>query len=107
MTTPPSAISTTAVTRSPARILLLGEAALLHQLLVQLLVLRHPLRVLVAGRERRLERALAEVRLELRRVADLLQEADVPVDRRLRHVGRAEDAAQHVVGDVGADRLLD
>src|SRR3989304_452857 len=82
--------------------LLLDEAALFHQLLVQLLGALHPRHVLGARRERGPEGALVEVVLEVLGVVDLLQEADVPVDGLLRHVGGAEDAAEHVVLDVEA-----
>src|SRR5439155_1109986 len=49
-TTPPSKIRIDAVARSAARILLFQQPALGHQLLVELLVVLHPLHVLGAGR---------------------------------------------------------
>src|SRR5262249_20732074 len=84
-TTPPSRTRIDAVARSAARILLLQEPALGHELLVELFVFLHPLDVLGAGREGRLEGAVFHVLLPLRRLGDLFQEGDVPVDRLLRH----------------------
>src|SRR3990170_3809370 len=103
---PPSSISSPAVTRSATRILLLDQTALLHQLLVEPLVRLHPLRVLGAGREGGLERSLADVAFVLRGVRDLAEKADVPLHSLLGHVGWAENAPQHVVGDIGAKASL-
>src|ERR1043166_1100806 len=107
MTRPPSPMSTSAVATSAARILLLEQPPLRHQVAVELFVGLHPLHVLVTRREGRLERAVVHVLLPLRRLRDLLEEAHVPVDGVLRHVGRPEDAAQHEVVDVHAEGFLD
>src|SRR6266478_39547 len=103
----PSKVSSDAVMMSAVRIRLLGEqAALRHQVLVQLFVLLHPLGVLGAGGEGRLERSVFQVLLELGRLVDLLEEARVPLHRVLRHVRGSEDAAQHLLFDVHPERLL-
>src|SRR6185436_5389494 len=66
-------ISVSAVTRSAARIaLLLQQSALLHQITMERLGLGQPLDVLVAGRERGLERALVHVLPPLRGLRHLL-----------------------------------
>src|SRR6266446_831300 len=103
----PSKVSSDAVMMSAVRIRLLGEqAALRHQVLVQLFVLLHPLGVLGAGGEGRLERSVLQVLPELGRLVDLLEEARVPLHRVFRHVRGSEDAAQHLVFDVHPERLL-
>src|SRR5918996_494266 len=105
-TSPPRSVRKDAVAMSAARIGLLDQPALRHQILVQLLVLLDPLGVLGAGGERRLQRAVLQVLLELRRLVHLLEEAHVPGHRVLRHVRRSEDAAQHLVANVRPERLL-
>src|SRR6185295_11888812 len=105
-TMPPTSASIDAVTRSATRMLLLEQAALGHQVLVKLLVLLHPLHVLGPGREGGFQRALLEVLLPLRRLGDLLEERHIPSGRFLGHVGRPEDAPQHEVVEIGAQRLL-
>src|SRR5581483_4696512 len=75
MTTAPTAARNSAVTMS-ARLMgpsLLEESAPGHELAVELLVLLDPLHVLGAGGERRLQRALLDVRLVLRGLGHLLQ----------------------------------
>src|SRR5713226_8627046 len=110
ITRTPPAIRISAVVRSAVRMrgrrLLLQEAAFRHQVLVKLLGLAEPLHELGTGFPGGLERALVEVILELRRVVDLPEQALVPVQRLLGHVGGAEDAAQHQVADVRAHRFL-
>src|SRR5262245_24833089 len=106
-TTPPRRTRMVAVARSTVRMLLLQQPALGHQLLVKQLVVLDPLDVLGARREGRLEGAVLRVLLPLRRLGDLLEEADVPVDRVLRHARRAEDAPEHQIAHVDAERLLD
>src|SRR5262249_32578351 len=101
-TTPPSRIRIDAVARSTARMLFLQQTALGHQVLVQLLVLLDPLHVLGAGCEGGLERAFVHVLLPLRRLGDLPEEGDIPVDRLLRHARCAEDPAEHEVAHVDA-----
>src|SRR5713101_68056 len=103
-TTTPRSIRRDAVAMSAARIQLLEQAALGHQLLVQVLVLLQPLGVLGAGGEGGLQRPVLEVLLEFGRLVDLAEEVHVEVDRFLRHVGRAEDAPQHLVVDVDPER---
>src|SRR4029450_8926554 len=105
-TSPPRRSSTDAVTMSATRMLFFEQAALRHQVLMELVVLLDPLRVLGAGGPRGLERALLEVLLPVGRVDHLLQEGLVPLHRVLGHVGRAEDPAEHQVLDVGAEGLL-
>src|SRR6266478_7173804 len=106
-TSRPSAVSSEAVTMSAVRIRSLRQqAALRHETFVELLVLLHPPGVLLSAGEGGLERAVLEVLLELGRVVHLAEEGHVPVDGFLRHSRRAEDAAQHLVLDVGAERLL-
>src|SRR4030095_1409408 len=92
-TMPPTSTSTDAVTRSAPRMLLLERPTLGHQILVEPLVLVHPLHILGAGQEGRLERAVLHVLLPLRRLRHLLEESDVPVHRVLGHVGGGR--AQH------------
>src|SRR5262249_6705014 len=106
-TTPPSRIRIDAVATSTARILFLQQTALGHQVLVQLLVLLDPFHVLGAGCEGGLERAIVHVFLPLRRLGDLPEEGDVPVDRILRHAWRTEDPAEHQIVHVDAESLLD
>src|SRR5678815_4479208 len=78
--------------------LLLGdEAGFLHQPLVGVLRGGHPVGVLFAGHERRVERRVLRVLLPFRQLADLLEDVDVVVDLVLRDAGRHEDAAQHRV----------
>src|SRR5712664_122447 len=78
MTTPRS-IRMDAVAMSAVRIRLLEQAALRHQVLVQLLVLLHPLGVLGAGDEGGLQRSVLQVLLELGRLVDLAEEVHVEV----------------------------
>src|SRR5881392_3028014 len=109
-TTPPNKRSTDAVTMSATRMpweLLLQQSPFGHEILVELLVLLHPLHVLGAGGERGLQRPVAEVLLEVGGVVDFLQEADVPVHGVLRHARRPEDPAQHHVVHVRAKGLPD
>src|SRR5712672_1046869 len=72
MTTPRS-IRKEAVAISAARIRLLEQAALRHQVLVQLLVVLHPPGVLGAGGEGGLEGPVLEVFLEVGRLVDLAE----------------------------------
>src|SRR5688572_17764831 len=102
-----SSISTAAVTRLETRMLFLDQAALLHQLFVELFVLLYPFCVFAPGREGRLECAVADVTFVFRCLCDFTQETDMPVDGVLRHIGRPEDAPKHVVGDVRAKGLFD
>src|SRR5262244_4391166 len=97
ITSAPPAIRISAVVRSAARIpdLLLQQAALGHEVAVHLLLLLHPRRELGTGEPRGLERAVVQVRLEFRRVHDLLEEALIPLHRFLGHGGRPEDSPQH------------
>src|SRR5438132_12637155 len=106
-TTAPKSIRKDAVAMSAARIRLLEQAALRHQVLVQLLVLLHPLGVLGASDEGGLQRPFLQVLLEVRRFVHLLQQIHVPLDGLLRHSRRTEDPAQHLVVDVGPQRFLD
>src|SRR5712692_1672534 len=106
-TTPPSTNSTDAVRMSAPRILLLQQPPLGHEVLVQLLVLLHPFDILGAGGEGGLERAFLHVLLPLGRLADLLEEGLVPLQRLLWHVRSAEEPAQHQVMDVDSQRFLD
>src|SRR5712691_11247844 len=106
-TTPPNTNSTDAVRMSAARILLLQQPPLGHEVLVQLLVLLHPLDILGASGEGGLERAFLHVLLPLGRLADLLEEGLVPLQRLLWHVRSAEDPAQHQVMDVDSQRFLE
>src|SRR5713101_4489267 len=105
-TTAPRSIRKDAVAMSAARIRLLEQAALRHQLFVQLLVLLHPLGVLGAAGEGGFQRPLLHVLLEVAGLVHLLEHAHVPLDRLLRHSRRTEDPAQHQVVDVGPERLL-
>src|SRR6266545_761034 len=91
---------------APRPRLLLEQAALDHQVLVLQLGGLKPLDVLGARQPGRLERALVQVILELGRLIDLLEEALVPVDGFLRHVGGAEDTPKHQVLDVHAEGVL-
>src|SRR5262245_12740659 len=119
-TSPPPAISRSAVPRSAARMpppvgrrrgaawsLLLQQAAPGHEVLVPLLVLLEPLDVFRPDGERRPQRALLHVLGPLRRLDDLPEEGLIPLERLLRHAGRPEDPAQHQVADVDAQRFLD
>src|SRR4029453_16260335 len=105
-TTPPNNISTEAVTTSAARMLFLEQPAFVHQVAGELFILLHPFDVLRATGERRVERAVFVVFFQLRSFVDFFEETDVPLDRILGHVGRAEDAAQHQIMDVDAQGLL-
>src|SRR5918996_2510924 len=92
--------------RENGRSLPADEAALGHQLLVELFGPLEPLHELGPRQPGLLERPLLEEVLELGRGDDLLEHALVPLHRVLRHAGRPEDPAQHVVADVGAERFL-
>src|SRR5262245_29837079 len=109
ITRAPPAIRISAVVRSAARMarLLLQQAALFHQVPVHLLLLFHPRRELRPGEPGRLERAVVEIGLELRRLYHFLEEALVPSDGLGRHGRRTEDTAEHEVRDVRIERLLD
>src|SRR5262245_22631946 len=99
-TTPPNSISSEAVTTSAARILFLEQPALGHQFTVELFVLLDPFDVFRAGSESWLERSVFQVFFKLRSFVDFLEKTDVPLDRILRHVRWAEDAAQHQIVNV-------
>src|SRR5262245_51844503 len=105
-TTPPNNISTEAVTTSAARMLFLEQPAFVHQVAVELFILLHPFDVLRAGGERRLERTVFKVFFELRRLVDLFEKADVPINRVRGHIRRAEDASQHQVMDIDSQGLF-
>src|SRR5713101_4985650 len=109
ITSTPPAISTSAVVRSAARMpdLFLEQAALGHELLVDLVFLLHPGGELGARHPGGLERPVGHIGLELGSIHDLLQHALVPGYGLFRHVRRPEDPAQHQVGDVGAEGFLD
>ena len=81
------------------------EARFLHEVVVQLLVLRHPVRVLLAGQRGLVEGALLDEFLPLRRLAHLLEQRHVEIDLVRRHAAGHEDAAQHQVFDVEAHLL--
>src|SRR3546814_4033361 len=70
------------------------EAGLGHEILMGFSGLLDPGPELLTGHEGRVERALGHEVLPLGRLADLLHQLDVVVDRVLLHVGRHEDAAQ-------------
>src|SRR5262249_3215623 len=108
ITSAPPAISTSAVVRSAARMasLLLEQAALGHEVVVDLVFLLHPRRELGISHPGGLERTLGHVGLELGSIHDLLQHPLVPGDCLFRHVRRPQDPAQHDVGDVGAEGVL-
>src|SRR2546430_1715578 len=97
-TIPPSSINTDAVTKSAARILFFAQQiALCHQLAVQFFVLLHPLDVLGASSELRLEGAFFQIFLEIGSVINLFEKAGIPLNGVLRHVGRSKDAAEHEI----------
>src|SRR5262249_49924707 len=96
-TTPPKSIISEAVLASAARLLLLKQTAFLHQIAMHLLRFFHPLDVRRADGEFGFQRVLFEIFLKFRRVIDFLQEAGVPIDGFLRHIGSAENTAQHQI----------
>src|SRR5207244_10937555 len=105
-TIPPSSINTDAVTRSAARILFFAQqTALCHQLAVQFFVFLHPLDVLGASSELRLERSFFQIFLEIGSVIDLFEKAGIPLNGVLWHVGRPQDAAQHAIGTACSQRV--
>src|ERR687896_503512 len=107
MTMPLSSISSAAVTRSRARMLLLDQAAFLHELLVELFVLLYPFHILAAGGEGRLQGAFVQVILKLFGIENFAQKANIPIHGVFGHLRRSENSPQHIVGDVRAQGFFD
>src|SRR5713101_4640042 len=105
-TTPPNGNRTDAVRMSARRILFLEQAALDHEVLVQLLVFLDPFDEFGARGIRGFQRPFVHVPLPLGRVGYFLEEGLVPLHGFLGHVGSSEDAAEHEIVDVGAQGLL-
>src|SRR6476646_12075168 len=106
-TTTPNSSKIAAVMKSAVRISLVEQSALGHQIFMELFVGLDPLDVLIAARKRGLQRAFGKIFLELCRIVNFFQKIDVPLHGIFRYSGRAEDAAQHEIVDVGAERFLD
>src|SRR6476620_10206865 len=81
------------------------EAGFLHQPVMDRLGVLHPVGVLLAGHERRIESCVLGVLLPLGELADLLEDVDVVVDLFLRNATWHENASQHQVLDVEAGGL--
>src|SRR6476660_9237691 len=81
------------------------EAGFLHQPVMDRLGVLHPIGVLLAGHERRVECRVLGVLLPLGKLAHFLEHVDVVIDLLLRNAAWHENASQHQVLDVEAGRL--